>query len=149
LRDVLQKYTNVLTRFSNGLTETNAVTAIISGNRAARVMAAEPVRYAALDGRPEDLNDSSPRELVPLISEDWKRFFKWRGVGPFAVSEKQHLRELIDQTHRQGRQLRFWGTADRLEIWNELLGSGVDLLNADDLSGLAKFLRRQLDRPGP
>ena len=31
-------------------------------------------------------------------------------------------------------------TPDQPEVWKELLDAGVDLLNADDLAGLQKFL---------
>jgi hypothetical protein len=140
LRDVLARYTNMLTRFAGGHIETNAVTAIISGNRARQIMAAETVRYAALDGRPEDLNGGAPRQLIPWISEDWKRLFRWRGSGPFPDAEKQRLRDLVSRAHAQGRRVRLWGTPDRVEVWREELSCGVDLLNVDDLAGLRAFL---------
>jgi len=147
LREVLQHYTNVLTRFSSGGIETNALTAIISGNRARELMAHEPVRYAAIDGRPEDLNDSVPKDLVPLVSEDWKRLFKWRAVGPLPEAERQRLRALVQKAHEQGRKIRFWGTPDRPEMWRELWSAGVDLLNADDLPGLRRFILAQGGTP--
>jgi hypothetical protein len=140
LRDVLRQYSNVLTRFAGERVETNALTAIISGNRARQIMAEESVRYAALDGRPEDLNGGAPKQLIPLISEDWKRLFQWRGVGPFPESEKQRLCDLVSRAHARERTIRFWGTPDRVEIWRAELSCGVDLLNADDLPGLRKFL---------
>jgi hypothetical protein len=147
LREVLQHYTNVLTRFSSGSVQTNALTAIISGNRAREMMTKEAVRYAAVDGRPEDLTGSVPRDLVPLVSEDWKRLFKWRGAGPFPDVERDRLRALVGRAHSQGRRIRFWGTLDRPEVWRELWNCGVDLLNADDLPGLRKFLVEQGGTP--
>ncbi len=143
LREVLQRYTNILTRFSAQGIQTNALTAVISGNRAPEVLAQEAVRYAAIDGRPEDLKGNTSRELIPLVSEDWKRLFKWRGQGVFSPAEKERLRELVNTAHQQGRKVRFWGTPDRPEIWREQLAAGVDLLNADDLVGLRKFLLGQ------
>ena len=88
LREALKEYRDILTRFAANRTETSAVTAIISGNRARQLMAEEPVRDAALDGRPEDLDGAAPRDLIPLVSEDWKRLFQWRGVGPFPEKER-------------------------------------------------------------
>jgi hypothetical protein len=140
LRDVLRHYTNILTRFSKDDMETKGVTAIISGNRPGRIIAEERVRFAALDGRPVDLIAGPPRELVPLISEDWKHLFKWRGVGEFPIEERQQLRDLVSKAHSQERKVRFWGTPDNPEIWQQLYDAHVDLLNADDLAGLRKFL---------
>jgi hypothetical protein len=141
LRRALETYSDILTRFNNGKIETNAVTAIISGNRDRSALSKEAVRYAALDGRPEDLENGASRDLVPLVSEDWKKLFQWRGTGPLSEAERVKLDELVQKAHRQGRIIRFWGTTDREAFWTELLKARVDLLNADDLAGLAKFLR--------
>ena len=35
------------------------------------------------------------------------------------------------------------GTPDDPAVWRELVAAGVDLLNADDLPGLERFLRSQ------
>ena len=54
--------------------------------------------------------------------------------------EKQKLQQTVTKSHAQGRKVRFWATPDQPEVWKELLDAGVDLLNADDLVGLQKFL---------
>jgi hypothetical protein len=143
LRDVLKEYADVLTVFRAGSTATNAVTVIISGNRDRNVMANETVRYAALDGRLEDLDSNAPSHFIPLVSESWTKIFHWRGAGPMPKEEKEKLQQTAAKAHAQGRKVRFWATPDQPEIWKELLDAGVDLLNADDLAGLQKFL---LDR---
>src|SRR5207247_7535816 len=51
LREILKKYTAILTRFENGKVFTNALTVIVSGNRAKEMMASEPVRSAGMAGR--------------------------------------------------------------------------------------------------
>lgn len=145
LRPVLESYSDILTRFSGSAMVTNAVTIVISGRRPKATMAQEPIRYAALDGRPEDLEGTQPPSLIPLVSEDWKRLFAWSGKGPFPEAERQRLHNLVARAHSQGRKVRFWGTPDRPEVWNELASAKTDLLNADDLDGLRRFL---LNRAG-
>lgn len=144
LSQVLRSYSEMLTRFTREGVQTNAITAIISGNRAHDLMASEAERFAALDGRPEDLVGTAPKELIPLVSEDWKKLFAWRGTGEFPAAERQRLRELVNKAHAQGRKIRFWGTADSPKIWEVQFACGVDMLNADDLPGLAAFLRPRL-----
>ncbi len=144
LREVLKDYSDVLTVYRAGSTETNAVAVIISGNRDRKLMAEETVRYAALDGRLEDLNSNASSHFIPWVSESWTSIFKWRGAGPMPDDEKRTLQKTVKQAHGQGRKVRFWATPDRPEIWKELLDAGVDLLNADDLAGLQRFL---LDHP--
>ena len=121
-------------------TEPKAVTVIISGNRAWDLIAKQKVRYAALDGRLPDLEGSEAHGFIPLISDNWQTHFKWRGDGVLPSDEEQKLRKIITLAHQQGRKVRFWGTADRVEFWKALSSAGVDLINADDLSGLRRFL---------
>ncbi len=140
LRTVLEGYSEMLTRFSSTRVVTNAVTVVISGNRPKDTLAQETARHAAIDGRPEDLDGTLPPSLIPLVSEDWKRLFAWRGTGPFPDAQRQHLRDLVARAHAQGRKVRFWGTPDRPEVWTELHAAKADLLNADDLAALRHFL---------
>ena len=51
LRESLRSYADILTTFTPTNTLTNAVTIILSGNRATDVVAAEPLRHVAIDGR--------------------------------------------------------------------------------------------------
>ena len=140
LREVLKAYSDLLTVFHSGSTATNAVTVIISGNRDRSLMDKETVRYAALDGRLEDLDSNAPGHFIPLVSESWTKLFKWRGAGPMPKDEKQKLQQTVTKSHAQGRKVRFWATPDQPEVWKELLDAGVDLLNVDDLVGLQNFL---------
>lgn len=145
LRGVLERYEPMLTRFDPGRTHTNAVTVVISGNRAREWMAREPTRLAAYDGRLPDLENpaaASPH-FIPLISDNWANLFRWRAgasEGPLPADEKRKLMELVQRTHAQKRLLRLWGAPDTPVAWRALSEAGVDFLNTDDLAGLQKFL---------
>jgi hypothetical protein len=146
LRDVLKGYAEMLTEYRNGAVITNAVTVVISGNRAVKTLAAEPQRYAFIDGRMPDLENGQPASLIPLVSDNWSQVFQWHWSGPMPDAERQKLKRLTDKTHAQGRRLRFWATPDRPEAWKVLYDAGVDLINTDDLEGLRKFLGEQPSR---
>jgi hypothetical protein len=143
LRDALRSYASMLTMFPGEKTETNAVTVIVSGNRARGLMATETNRLAAYDGRLVDLDSGDSPQLIPLISDNWTLHFKWRAradEGPLPDAERAKLRQLVERAHQQGRRLRLWATPDRPAMWQELYDAGVDLINTDDLAGLEKFL---------
>lgn len=141
LRDLFRGYTNILTRFDTNGIHTNAVTVILSGNRATPIIAADPVRWAAVDGRLPDFDANPSPALIPLVSDNWTKHFKWRGQGPLPESERVKLRELVRRAHAQGRRIRFWATPDNEPGWRELADAGVDLLNTDRLAELETFLR--------
>ncbi|MGW0627340.1 phosphatidylinositol-specific phospholipase C/glycerophosphodiester phosphodiesterase family protein [Streptomyces sp. NPDC002758] len=142
----LQRYKHLFTTYANGRIHPGPVTAVISGDRAARVpMEAQTVRRAFYDGRLSDLGTSAPASFVPLISDNWTLNFTWLGVGPFPDAERQKLRGIIGAAHERGQQVRFWATPDaagpaRDALWTELLAAGIDYFNTDDLAGLEAFL---------
>ncbi|MDN3295233.1 phosphatidylinositol-specific phospholipase C/glycerophosphodiester phosphodiesterase family protein [Streptomyces ficellus] len=143
----LATYPRMLSSCVNGRVRLGAVTAVVSGDRAARApMAAQRVRYAFYDGRLDDLTAPAPASLIPLISGNWNHSFTWQGTGPFPEAERSRLHAIVASAHRSGRRVRFWATPDqpgpaRDAVWSELLSARVDHLNTDDLAGLARFLR--------
>jgi hypothetical protein len=140
LREVLKTYSDILTSFSGDSIQTNGLVVILSGNRPRRMLKEESVRYAAFDGRLEDLDGHEPKNFIPLISDNWSRTFRWPGIGPLPESERRRLTEIVGKAHAQGRRLRLWATPDTAAAWEQLANAGVDLINTDDLAGLQAFL---------
>ncbi|MEU5370205.1 phosphatidylinositol-specific phospholipase C/glycerophosphodiester phosphodiesterase family protein [Streptomyces sp. NPDC005951] len=143
----LRRHQRMFTRYQHGRVIPKAVTAVISGDRAARApMEAQRTRLAFYDGRLDDLGTPAPATFAPLVSANWTQNFSWLGTGPFPRAERDRLRALVTTAHREGRRIRFWATPDvagpeREAVWSELLAAGVDHLNTDDLAGLEQFLR--------
>lgn len=142
----LRRYRHLFTTYAHGRVLPGPVTAVISGDRAARApMEAQRVRRAFYDGRLTDLGTPAPASLVPLISDNWTLHFTWRGVGPFPAAERRKLRGIVRSAHARGQRVRFWATPDlpgpaRDALWGELVAADVDHLNTDDLAGLETFL---------
>ncbi|MET8501288.1 phosphatidylinositol-specific phospholipase C/glycerophosphodiester phosphodiesterase family protein [Streptomyces microflavus] len=149
----LARHRSLFTRYHHGRVRPGAVTAVISGDRAARVpMEAQRTRLAFYDGRLDDLGTASPASFTPLISANWTQTFGWLGASPFPRAERDRLRALVAAAHREGRRIRFWATPDlpgpeREAVWSELLAAGADHLNTDDLAGLERFLRAREGAP--
>lgn len=140
LTAMLKPYEKMLTTFYADRTETNAITIIISGNRPRALMEAEKIRYVCYDGRLDDLKSQASPHLIPMISDNWGKHFKWRGKGPLPEQEQTKLKALVAQAHAQGRRIRFWNVPDSPAGWSVLLEAGVDLINTDNLAGLHDFL---------
>ena len=140
LRAVLTNYADVLTTFRDGDKRTRAITVVISGNRSLEMFAGEATRYAGYDGLLTDLDSTAPATLIPWISADWKMNFKWRGDGAMPEAEKTKLGEIVTKAHGQGRRVRFWGAPDKENFWRAMRAADVDLINTDNLAGLAQFL---------
>jgi len=140
LREVLKQYADILSTFESGQKKTNAVIAILTGDRSRDMFAGESVRYAAFDGDLTDLDSEAPPDLIPWISSNWSATFRWRTKGPMPEAEQAKLKEIVAKAHAHGRRVRFWGAPDNPVFWRELLDARVDLINTDDLEGAQKFL---------
>lgn len=142
----LRRYRHLFTTYAHGRVLSGPVTAVISGDRAARApMEAQTVRRAFYDGRLADLGSQARASFIPLISDNWMLNFTWQGVGAFPDAEREKLRGIVRTAHSRGQKVRFWATPDlagpaRDALWAELLAADVDYLNTDDLAGLQAFL---------
>ena len=140
LQPILEQYADILTVFREDITQTNAVTAVLTGEQPRAALTALPVRRAALDGKIADLAGTASSGLIPWISENWSSHFKWRGWQEMPNDENLLLREIVTRAHQQGRKVRFWGGPDSPALWRAQLEAGVDLINTDKLADLRKFL---------
>jgi len=142
LAKLLEKYDGDFFEKRDGKLKPRAVEVIVTGNRPIDAIAQDKTRRAAVDGRLADLDRETPQDLLPLVSESWTSHFKWRGKGPMPEDERKRLRDIVDRVHKQGRRLRFWATPDAAAVWKELQAAGVDVIGADDLESLQRFLAK-------
>jgi hypothetical protein len=143
LHQVLTRYADILSAFENGKFEPKAVTAVISGERAPQLLAAQTVRYAGIDGRLSDLDSKVPAHQMPWLSDRWTAHFRWQGDGPMPADDRAKLQQLVQKAHQHGRLVRFWATPELPAVWGELRLAGVDLINTDKLAELQRFLLDQ------
>lgn len=140
LHDVLGEYVDILTIVCDTQIIHGPILVVVSGNRAVEYITGQPTRYAAIDGRLDDLRDHAPAHLIPLISASARDTFTWRGDGPIPDQDRAKLQDIIRLAHAAGRRVRFWATPDSERVWDVLLNAGVDLINADDLPALRRYL---------
>lgn len=143
LHKVLAEYGDMLTTVDHGRVKPGPLSVVISGNRPRELMASQTTRYAGMDGRIADLDSKAAAHLMPMISDNWRKHFRWRGDGEMPASERKALHAVVRRAHTAGRTVRFWATPESPNAWRELLSADVDFINTDDLSGLQRFLLKQ------
>lgn len=116
----------------------------ISGNRALHHILNDEKEVAAADGRLADLSKNLPSHAMPVVSDNFKKHFKWRGKGAMPTHEKNKLKSLAAEAHQQGKKLRFWAIPDQPNVWQILLEAGVDLISTDDLQNAGNFLMNRM-----
>jgi hypothetical protein len=137
----LPAYKDMLSHLEDGKYIERAVQIVISGDRPEALMAADPRRYAGIDGRIKDLDSDRPAHLMPMISDRWGSHFTWRGRGEIPAEQRQRLQACVSKAHQRGRRIRFWATPESPAMWRVLLEVGVDHINTDKLEQLSQFLR--------
>ncbi len=142
LKPLLAEYAAMLTQWRDGQEIPGPVLVFISGNRPVATLAAEPYRLAALDGRPDELDQNFSPQLVPVVSERYGKLFGWNGRGQMPPAELARLQALTAQVNAQGKRLRFWATPEQPELWRVLLAQGVGLIGTDQLTKLSHFLQQ-------
>ena len=137
---LLSSYDTIITIVRDGQEHGNHVKVFISGNRSSQQIIDASTQLAALDGRPEDLGKSISPAVMPVVSENFRKFSSWKGTGPMPQKELDALQTFTERVHAEGKKVRLWGAPDNPETWKMLLTIGVDLINTDRLKELNAFL---------
>jgi len=145
LNKVLTGYAEMFSRVEDNQFHPGPINAVVSGDRAWDVIESTSPRYAGVDGRVSDIGSDRAVHLMPLISDNWRLHFRWRGEGNFPAKQRMKLHRLVRQIHEEGRRIRFWASPDTPAMWKELNAAEADLINTDDLPGLSEFLRSNIE----
>jgi hypothetical protein len=142
LKELLAKYKPMFTEFRKDTFLLNTVTVIISGNRPESLLS-ENIRYAALDGRFDDISFQYGPTFYPLISENWGKYFSWNGDEKISSNELNQLEELVKKCHQQQKLIRFWGLPnDPVKVnlfWELFSDEKIDLLGVDNPGEFKKY----------
>ena len=145
LKKLFEEYSEIITQYKDNEIIGRAIVVIISGNRPKELLKKSQFRYAGYDGRLEDLGSNHTNLMIPIISENWKKYFTWDGKVEMSAAESKKLNNIINQVHNENRKIRFWATdvdsaSDQQKIWKKLLDAGVDLINTDKLVEFRNYL---------
>lgn len=148
LDKILKDYKDNITVFDNGEKKPRSIMVVVSGNRPFEFMQSQTIRYAGFDGRLENLDSGISPLLMPVVSDNWAKYFSWDGKGKMPSNEKILLQTYSKTAKDKGYILRFWGTPNltpeqRNAIWTELMNAGVGLIGADNLKELQLFLTNE------
>lgn len=151
LHAILEDYKMDLSVFENDVKKRGSIMVVVSGNRPFEFMKSQKIRYAGFDGRMENLDSGISPALMPVVSDNWVKYFKWDGTGKMPAAEKQLLDDYANKAISNGYILRFWNTPtqtveQRIAVWKELKNSNVGLIGTDNLQELHNFLMKDVNK---
>ncbi|KAF8898655.1 hypothetical protein BD779DRAFT_1430808 [Infundibulicybe gibba] len=137
-----------LTTFANGTLTQSAVTVVGTGNTPledVKKLSPRDVFFdAPLTGLTDASNTTWDRTLSPLASTDYEVAVGWSGINNISSEQLSNITQFVNDAHSRGIAARFWDTpgwpiSARDAVWKQLLESGADWLNADDLEAASQF----------
>lgn len=134
IRELAERYSGLVTWFDvqGRVARPGRVELLLSGSKPWQAMAADTLLPARMDAGPDRLGSLLwTAALAPRLSLRYP--FRWRGRGAMPEREQALLRDWVQKTHDDGRQLRFWAIPQRPAVWEALLDAGVDWLNIDNV----------------
>lgn len=145
VRKSLEAYSDILTTVRDGVVEQGPVSIVI-GNSAFKLFQDENPRYAFYSVPYYQYDWDFPDNFLIMASDKWSKFFHWKGEGDIPEIQWDMLNKLVERAHALNVPLRLYSTYDkpgpqRDRVWTTLLDAGVDLINTDDIEGLAAFLK--------
>lgn len=136
LKQILKNYEDIICVVRNGKEEGNKPIKIvvtgIKGRPFDQILADEP-KCVSIDGRFNELGRRIPSDVMPFISENYKKFLSYSGEGNPSIDDTNILIKMVEATHNEGKKLRFWASPDNKSVWKFLIDNHVDFVNTDSL----------------
>lgn len=143
LKQILIKYEQIISLVRDGIEETHKPVKIVitgmKGRPFKQILADEP-KFCSLDGRLSELGQGIKSEVMPYISENYKHYLSFSGIGSPSEKDIDTLRKIVKAVHKENKKLRFWASPDNPQVWTFLLNHEVDLINTDSLPKFREFM---------
>ena len=141
LKKMIEPYKDLFCSVDNGEYKEGAILFFLSGDRPLETLPKESSRFVFLDGRVNDLNKDISASVMPVVSDNYGSHFSWKGSREMPEEELKKMREIIKQTHTEGKLLRWWGAPATKRFRQFLIREGVDLIGTDNIEQLYEELK--------
>lgn len=114
---------------------------VISGNRPLPSLYSSYPDYLYFDSDLSKTHTASEWKRVGLVSLQFSKLSKWKGVGEISSEDEAFLKQKIDSVHASGKKIRFWAAPDNEYAWKKLMNLGVDFIGTDKIEELTTFIK--------
>ncbi len=121
------------------------VRVVITGNRPGQQLYSNYPSFIWFDGNADVKYSATALPKIAMLSDEFARYSKWKGIGPMPDSAVKIVASLISNAHALKKPIRFYGCPDMPVAWKEMMALKADYLNTDHIVALSDFLLRRGD----
>ncbi|RAW00016.1 PI-PLC domain-containing protein [Pseudochryseolinea flava] len=132
---------NILKNYPS-LTSCKTLKIVISGNVPSMALWNTFPDYIYFDGRPYHSYSKDNLQRIAFISDDFKRYTSWRGIGEPNKEDVLKIKEVLSKCNQQMKPFRFWGVPDTVKAWSFLTDMRVDIIGTDHVTQLVDHLNK-------
>ncbi len=124
------------------LTDCSTLIIAVSGNMPDPTKWINFPDFINFDGRPGISYSTEQLKRVRIVSTNFRNYSHWNGKAKMTDADMNSLLIAINDAHTKGKSIRFWAIPDFEQSWTELMKLKVDIINTDNVSGLADFIKK-------
>ena len=113
---------------------------VITGNRPGPNKFNQYPSYLFFDGDLGKTYDKYELSRIGIFSADLSEYTHWNGKGIMVRQDQYKIDSIINSVHLLGKQIRFYGSPDYINAWQQFIKMKVDFINTDHIVALGKFL---------
>ncbi|QHV99278.1 phosphatidylinositol-specific phospholipase C/glycerophosphodiester phosphodiesterase family protein [Spirosoma endbachense] len=125
----------------NRTANTKAIQVIVSGNRPKIENYLDYPLLIQFDGRPSEVYDEETLQRVAMISDNFRLYSRWDGMGDIPDADREKLKRVIKRAHSDNKPIRFWAIPDTPNAWKQLKKLGIDIINTDKVAEAVQAMR--------
>ncbi len=129
LKREIEMYGNVFNRNKSKA----AIQIVISGARPADSTFHTYPNWLFFDGLPSLTYAKKDLKRITMISDNFSKYSKWKGVGLIPEVDKRKLLSAVQNANQLNRPFRFWGAPDTKDCWLQLNELGKVIINTDKI----------------
>lgn len=112
---------------------------VISGNRPQSFTFHNFPSWLYFDGLPNVAYAKEDLDKVTMISDNFRNYTAWNGVGKINQIDQQKLLKVILTAAGLNKPMRFWNAPDDVNTWETLYKLGTGVINTDKIEACKAY----------
>ncbi len=120
----------------------SAVRLVITGDRVAASDFDKYPEFVFFDGVVGRDYTEAQKTRLGMVSQRLGAYSSWKATSPLSEADSLKLNAIVENTHKEGLKIRFWGYPDNERAWQTAINLGLDFINTDKPATVNTWLKQ-------